>query len=210
MKEWISKNISKPWRKNRRQAAAVLHTISHIGSITPFLVMVWDFLRGTLAADPILDMTHRTGKTALILLMLSLAVSPIRSIFNWPQLGKLRRPLGLYSFAYAAVHFAIFIGLDYGFQFSLLPGAFLEKRFAIIGFFAGFILLILAITSLNALVKKLGKKWKILHRFVYAAGVLAAIHFIMAVKPGVLRPWFYGAGMLVLLAYRIPFVRSRI
>ncbi len=210
MKEWISKNISRPWRKNRHQAAAVLHPMSHIGSITPFLVMVWDFLRGTLAADPILDMTHRTGKTALILLMLSLAVSPLRSILNWPQLGKLRRPLGLYSFAYAAVHFAIFIGLDYGFQLSLLPGAFLEKRFAIIGFIAGLILLILTITSLNALVKKLGENWKTLHRFVYAAGILAAIHFIMAVKPGVLRPWFYAAGMLMLLVYRIPFVRSRI
>jgi sulfoxide reductase heme-binding subunit YedZ len=176
----------------------------------PFLVLVWDFLRGTLAADPILDMTHRTGKTALILLMLSLAVSPLQSLLNWPQLGKLRRPLGLYSFAYAAVHFAIFIGLDYGFQFSLLPGAFLEKRFAIIGFLAGLILLILAVTSLNTLVKKLGKNWKVLHRFVYAAGVLAAIHFIMAVKPGVLRPWFYAGGMLILLVYRIPFVRSRI
>lgn len=210
MKAWISENISKPWRRIRRPAAARLHLLSHIGSNLPLLVMGWDFWQGNLGANPVLELTHRTGKTALILLMLSLAVSPLRSLLNWPQIGKLRRPLGLYAFAYAAAHFAIFIGIDYGFQWSLIPRAFLERRFALIGFLSGLILLILAVTSWKVLVKKLGKQWRVLHRLVYLAGFLAAVHFIMAVKPGVLRPWYYAAGMLLLLIYRIPWVRKRI
>ncbi len=210
MKAWISEKISKPWRKIRRPAAARLHLISHLGANLPLLIMLWDFWRGNLGPNPILELTHRTGLSALILLMLSLAVSPLQKILNWPQIGKLRRPLGLYSFAYAAAHFAIFLGLDYGFNWSLIPRAFLERPFALIGFASGLILLVLAVTSWNGLVKMLGKRWKVLHRLVYLAGALAALHFIMAVKPGVLRPWYYAAGMLLLLIYRIPAVRKRL
>ncbi len=204
MKVWISQNISKNWREYKRPLGSILHPLAHIGSILPFAVGLWDFWQNNLGANPILEITQRTGKTAIILLMLSLAVSPLRLLLNWPQINKLRRPFGLYAFSYAAVHFTIFIVLNYGFHWQSILQEILNRKFILFGFTAGVILLLLAVTSLTFFLKKLGKRWKKLHRFVYAAGALAATHFILAVKPGVLRPWYYAAVMLILLAYRFP------
>jgi sulfoxide reductase heme-binding subunit YedZ len=132
----------------------------------------------------------------------------LRTLLKWPQINKLRRPFGLYAFFYAAAHFSIFLALDYGFDFKSVLQAIALRKFILIGFTAGLILLVLAITSWKPILKKLGKRWKPLHRFVYAAGALAGLHFILAVKPGVLRPWYYAAIMLLLLAFRLPGVQS--
>jgi sulfoxide reductase heme-binding subunit YedZ len=201
-------SISNFWNDNKKTLANILHPISHIGSLIPLGVGLWDFWQNNLGANPILEITHRSGKTAFILLMLSLSISPLRTILNWPQANKLRRPLGLYAFTYAAIHFAIYLALDYGFDLKAVIEAITIRPFTVFGFTAGLILLILAITSLTYFQKKLKKRWKTLHRFVYGAGVLVGIHFILAVKPGVLRPWPYAIGMLILLAYRIPVVQS--
>ena len=142
------------------------------------------------------------------LLMISLAISPLRLLLKWPQVNKLRRPLGLYAGFYALIHFSIFVGLDYGFNWGAILSAIALRKFILIGFTVGIILLLLSITSLKFFLKKLGQRWKKLHRFVYAAGGLAAIHFILAVKPGVLRPWPYVAVMLILLVFRIPAVQN--
>jgi sulfoxide reductase heme-binding subunit YedZ len=141
-------------------------------------------------------------------LTLSLAVSPLRLLLNWPQINKLRRPLGLYAFNYAAVHFSIFVVLDYGFHWQSILQEILNRKFILFGFSAGVILLLLAVTSLTFFLKKLGKRWKKLHRFVYAAGVLAGTHFILSVKPGVLQPWYYAGILLILLVFRIPPVQA--
>jgi len=208
MKAWISERISKPWRKNKSTLADILHPLSHIGAAIPFLVAIWDFWQGNLGPNPILEVTHRTGKTAITLLILSLTVTPLRQIINWPQINKLRRPLGLWAAFYAGSHFMIYIGLDYGFQLGAIIANTLTNKFILLGSLAGIILLLLSITSLKFFLKKMGKRWKQLHRLVYVAGILAALHFILAVKPGVLRPWPYAAIMLVLLVYRIPRVQT--
>lgn len=208
MKVWISQNISKNWKEYKRSLGSILHPLVHIGSILPYVVGLWDFWQDNLGANPILEITQRTGRTAIILLMLSLAVSPIRRLLNWPQINKLRRPLGLYAFSYAAVHFSIFIVLDYGFHWQSILQEILKRKFILFGFTAGVILLLLAVTSLTFFLKQLGKRWKKLHRFVYAAGALAGTHFILAVKPGVLRPWYYAAVMFILLAFRFPPVQA--
>lgn len=208
MKAWISQSISKYWKKYKCPLGSVLHLLTHVGSLLPLLVGLLDFWQNNLGANPILEITHRTGKTALILLLLSLAVSPIRQVFKWPQIHKVRRPLGLYAFGYAAIHFSIFIFLDYGFQWGAILREILNRKFILIGFSAGLILLTLAVTSLKILLKKLGKRWKQLHRLVYVAGGLGALHFIMAVKPGVLRPWPYAGVMLFLLLFRLPPVQA--
>lgn len=208
MKAWISKNISKPWRKNKKVLASILHPLVHLGSFLPLLVGLWDFWQGGLGANPILEITHRSGKTALTLLILSLSISPLRQLLKWNQVNKLRRPLGLYAAFYAGIHLSIYIGLDYGFQWSALLANSLTNTFILVGSAAGTILLVLAITSLNLFLRKMGPRWKQLHRFVYAAGILAALHFILAVKPGVLRPWPYAAIMALLLAYRLPPVQN--
>ncbi len=208
MKVWISQKISKNWREYKRPLGSILHPLVHIGSILPYVVGLWDFWKNNLGANPILEITQRTGRTAIILLMFSLAVSPLRLLLNWPQINKLRRPLGLYAFSYAAVHFSIFIVLDYGFHWQSILQEILNRKFILFGFTAGVILLLLTVTSLTFFLKQLGKRWKKLHRFVYAAGALAGTHFILAVKPGVLRPWYYAAVMFILLAFRFPPVQT--
>jgi sulfoxide reductase heme-binding subunit YedZ len=208
MKAWISEKISNSWRENKRTIAKILHPLAHLGSIIPFGMGLWDFWQNNLGANPILEITHRSGKTALILLMLSLSITPLRTLSKWPQINKLRRPLGLYAFAYAAVHFGIFLILDYNLQWRYIFQEIINRKFILIGFSAGLILLILAATSPTVMLKKLRKRWKPLHRLVYLAGFLAGLHFILAVKPGVLRPWIYAAVMLLLLSFRIPAVRA--
>ena len=208
MKTWILLKTSKNWKDLKKPLASILHLAVHIGSAIPLLVGLWDFWQRNLGANPILEITHRTGKTAILLLILSLAVSPLRQLLKWNQINKLRRPLGLWAGFYALVHFSIYVVLDYGFQWKALLANSLTNFFILFGFTTGLILLVLSITSLTYFLKKMGKNWKKLHRFVYAAGILAALHFILAVKPGVLRPWPYALAMTLLLLYRLPPVQA--
>lgn len=208
MKAWISQNISKPWKKYKKNLAAILHPISHAGALLPLAIGLWDFWQGNLGANPILEITHRTGKTAITLLLLSLSVRLLRQLLKWPQINKLRRPLGLYAGFYALIHFSIFIWLDYGFQWNLILEYLSNNLFILLGFTTGLILLALSITSLNVFLKNMGKRWKQLHRLVYAAGILSSLHYIQAVKPGVLRPWPYVIIMAVLLLFRLPLVQN--
>ena len=208
MKTWTLLKTSKNWKDLKKPLASILHLAVHIGSAIPLLVGLWDFWQRNLGANPIMEITHRTGKTAILLLILSLAVSPLRQLLKWNQINKLRRPLGLWAGSYALVHFSIYVVLDYGFQWKALLANSLTNFFILFGFTTGLILLVLSITSLTYFLKRMGKNWKKLHRFVYAAGILAALHFILAVKPGVLRPWPYALAMALLLLYRLPPVQA--
>ena len=208
MNVWTSLRTSKNWKDLKKPLASILHLAVHIGSAIPLLVGLWDFWQRNLGANPILEITHRTGKTAILLLILSLAVSPLRQLLKWNQINKLRRPLGLWAGFYALVHFSIYVVLDYGFQWKALLANSLTNFFILFGFTTGLILLVLSITSLTYFLKKMGKNWKKLHRFVYAAGILASLHFVLAVKPGVLRPWPYALAMALLLLYRLPPVQA--
>jgi sulfoxide reductase heme-binding subunit YedZ len=182
----------------------------HIGAWVPLAVILWDAAHDNLTFNPIQELTFRTGKYALVLLVLSLACTPLNILFGFKQVLRLRRPLGLYAFMYAAFHFLIFIGLDYQFDLALLREAIFEKRFALVGFAAFLILLPLAITSTKGWQKRLGKRWKRLHKLVYLAGVLAVVHFVWLVKSDIREPLAYGAAVLLLLATRIPAVREAI
>ena len=208
MKTWISQNISKPWKDYRKKLIIVIHPLSHFLALLPLAIGLWDYWQGNLSANPIAEITHRSGKTAITLLMISLAISPFKVVLNWPQLNKLRRPMGLYAGFYALIHFSIFVVLDYGFQWQAMIRYILTNKFIILGELTGLILLALSITSLNVVLKKMGKRWKQLHRLVYIAGILASIHFILAVKPGVLRPWPYVIIMAILLSFRLPPVQN--
>ena len=208
MKTWTLLKTSKNWKDLKKPIASILHLAVHVGSAIPLLVGLWDFWQRNLGANPIQEITHRTGKTAILLLILSLAVSPLRQLLKWNQVNKLRRPLGLWAGFYALVHFSIYVVLDYGFQWKALLANSLTNFFILFGFTTGLILLTLSITSLTYFLKKMGKNWKKLHRFVYAAGILAALHFILAVKPGVLRPWPYALAIALLLIYRLPPVQA--
>ena len=182
----------------------------HISAWIPLALIIYDGLRGDLTANPIQAVTFRTGKPALVLLVLSLAATPLNTVFGFKPALKVRRALGLYAFMYVALHFLIFIGLDYGFDLSLLKGAIFEKRYALVGFAAFLILLPLAITSTKGWKARLGKKWRRLHQFVYLAGILAVIHYVWLVKSDIREPLVYGGILVLLLILRVSTVRKKI
>jgi len=186
----------------------IFQWVVHIGSWIPLALILYDGFRGNLTANPIQAVTFRTGKPALVLLILSLAATPLNTIIGFKPALKVRRALGLYAFMYVSLHFLIFIGLDYGFDLSLLKEAILEKRYALVGFAAGLILLPLAITSTKGWMARLGRKWKRLHQAVYVAGILAVIHYVWLVKSDIREPLFYGAIVILLLILRIAPIRK--
>ncbi|WP_423224003.1 protein-methionine-sulfoxide reductase heme-binding subunit MsrQ [Candidatus Amarolinea aalborgensis] len=182
----------------------------HIAALTPLAVILYLAWQGRLTANPIQDITLRTGQTALVLLVLSLSITPLYTAFTIKELLPLRRRLGLYAFFYAMLHFLIFIGLDYGFDPELLKEAIFEKRYALVGFAAFLILLPLAVTSTKGWMRRLGKRWKALHRWVYVAAVLVIVHYVWLVKSDIRTPLLYGAVVAILLILRAPAVARRV
>lgn len=203
---------SSPARRAHRGPpwGAALQLVVHLASLAPLAVLIWDGLHDQLTANPIQAITLRTGKIALVLLTLSLACTPLSAIFGVRQAVKWRRPLGLYAFLYAGLHFAIFVGLDYGLDLVLLREAILEKRYALVGFAAFLLLTPLALTSTRGWMRRLGKWWRRLHRAVYIAGPLVIVHYVWLVKADRREPLLWGAVLLLLLTLRLPAVRRRL
>ena len=187
-----------------------LRIVTHIGALIPLVLLAWDYWGGRLSVNPIQDITLRTGKAALVLLVLSLACTPINSVFGYRPVLRLRRPLGLYAFMYVGLHLLIFVGLDYGFDLFLIREAIFEKRYALVGFAAFLILLPLALTSTKGWMRRLGRLWKRIHRFVYLAALLAVVHFVWLVKSDIREPLLFGAVVIVLLLLRLSPVRRSV
>ena len=148
---------------DKRTQIRLLKIITHVAALIPLLIMIWDYFDGGLGPDIIRELTLRTGKSALTLLVLSLAVTPLILLINWKQLQPLRKLLGLYAFLYVAIHLLIFLWLDYLFDPDLIREAIFQKRYALVGFLAFLILLPLALTSTSWAQRKLGKRWRALH-----------------------------------------------
>lgn len=197
-------------RLDKRTTIRLLKIATHVGALLPLVILLWDFRQGQLGAEPIREITLRTGKSALILLVLSLAVTPANIISGWKQVLPLRKLLGLYAFFYVSLHFLIFIWLDYGLDLALLQVAIFEKRYALVGLAAFLILVPLAATSTRWGMRKLGKNWKRLHRLVYGAGILAAVHFLWLVKNAYTEPLIYTGIIVLLLLIRVRPLKRRI
>ena len=185
-----------------------LQIIVHIGAWLPLIWLLWDYYTGNLTINPIQAATQRTGKYALILLVLSLAATPANTLFGFRQALKVRRALGLYAFMSAAIHLTIFFGLEYGLDWGLLQGAILEKRFVLVGLGAFLILLSLAVTSFKSSMKRMGKNWKSLHKLVYPILILAVLHFIWLVKADFLEPIIYAALAAAVLGFRVKSLKN--
>jgi len=194
----------------RRLRENWLRILTHIGALMPLALLAWDYWGGRLSVNPIQDITLQTGKAALVLLVLSLACTPINSVFGYKPVLRLRRTLGLYAFMYVGLHLLIFVGLDYGFDWVLIREAIFEKRYALVGFGAFLILLPLAVTSTKGWMRRLGKLWKRLHRAVYLAALLAVVHFVWLVKSDIREPLLFGAVVVVLLLLRISPIRRSV
>jgi sulfoxide reductase heme-binding subunit YedZ len=181
----------------------------HAGALLPLAWTVWQYTQGLFLVDPVREITTRTGRTALILLISFLACTPLATLFGLRQVLRVRRALGLYAFLYASLHFATFVWLDYGFDLALLRQAIFDQRYVVVGFAAGLILLVLAATSTQGWQKRLGKNWKRLQRLVYLAGILAIVHFAWLVKD-LREPLRFAAILAALLLLRLPPVRRAV
>ena len=179
----------------------------HLGSWIPFVLLVVDYFTDNLTVNPIQYITTKTGKAALILLCCSLACTPAITL-GFKRAAKVRRPLGVYACLYASCHFLTFVGLDYGFDLGLIYEAIFKKPYALVGFSAFLLLLSLALTSTVGWMRRLGKQWKSLHRWVYLAGILVIIHYIWLVKSDIREPLIYGSIVVLLLVMRVPRVRA--
>lgn len=191
----------------------LLQWTAHFGGFLPLLLLVYDFWQNNLSINPIQDATQRTGRAAILFLTLSLACTPL-NLLGWREPAKIRRALGLYAFFYASLHLLIFTGLDYGFDRHLLIADLATKPYILAGLAAFTILLVLAVTSFQWWMKKLGKHWKTLHQLVYLAAIIALIHYFWAVKGDLLRlrgnigrPLVFTVIIGILLAMRLPAIR---
>lgn len=202
--------------KLKGQVSQPLSWVVAFACLAPLVVLIYQTVTDNATANPIQYLTIQTGKIALILLVLSLACTPIVTFTNWKTATKLKRPLGLYGFLYVCAHLGIFTfdngllegAIDLGAVFS----AIIEKRFAIAGFLAFCLLIPLAITSTKGWQKRLGKRWRILHRLAYVITPIAVLHFAWLVKSIVIRPEPIAWGIVValLLIARVPSVRRAI
>jgi sulfoxide reductase heme-binding subunit YedZ len=193
----------------RKLKARWLQILTHVGALLPLAWLLWETWQGQFIVDPVKEITTRTGKTALILLILSLACTPVNTIFGFKQVLRVRRPLGLYAFLYVGLHFLTFLGLDYGFDLDLIRQDILDQRYVLVGFATGLLLLPLAITSTKGWQKRLGKSWKRLHRLVYLASILDIVHFVWLTKD-LREPLRYGGVVVLLLIVRLPAIKRAI
>jgi sulfoxide reductase heme-binding subunit YedZ len=189
----------------------------HLGAWLPLAWLVWAYVTDRLTVNPIQAATQEAGKFAITLLVLSLACTPLNTLFRWRSLLTVRRALGLYAFMYAGVHLSILVGLDYGFDLGSLWGDLANKPYILVGAATLLILIPLAITSTRGWMKRLGKDWMRLHRLVYVAGLLAVLHYawakkgdLFSLRGDITQPLLYGTIVLLLLLLRIPVVRRGI
>ena len=162
------------------------------------------------AADPVEHLTGESGEFTLRILVLALAVTPLRLATGWNWLLRTRRMIGLYAFFYAAIHFGVYMALDRGFNFAAVLDDVVERKFITVGFAAFVLLVPLALTSSNWSVKKLGgKAWLKLHKLVYAVALFAPVHFLWLKRGDDLtEPLAYLGIFALLLAMRIPKVKT--
>jgi sulfoxide reductase heme-binding subunit YedZ len=192
-----------------------LQIIIHLYAWSALAHLLFDFITGNLSPNFIQDLEQRTGRHAITLLVLSLACTPLNTLFKWSEPLKRRRTLGLYAFMYASIHMLIFVDLDYGLAWSLIAETIIQKPYILIGVTTFLLLIPLAITSFDIWKKRLGKNWKRLHQVVYGLGPLAVLHYawskkgdFFALQGDILRPLIYGAVLLLLLIMRIPPIRK--
>jgi methionine sulfoxide reductase heme-binding subunit len=172
--------------------------------LLPAAALAYRGLTGQLTANPIEYLTLQTGFWALTLLMATLAVTPLRRLTGWNRIIGVRRTLGLFAFFYATVHLLIYITLDRFFEFGDIGADILKRPYITVGFLAFLLLLPLAITSTRGWIRRLGRRWLLLHRLIYLAAALAVLHFYWkkSAKADVSEPLIFAAILAALLLFR--------
>ncbi|MBN8760899.1 MAG: sulfoxide reductase heme-binding subunit YedZ [Thiobacillus sp. 65-69] len=171
--------------------------------LLPLVRLVMLGMRGGLGANPIEFITHSTGTWALIGLLLTLSITPLRRLTGWTFLLRHRRMLGLFAFFYASLHLVTYLWLDQFFDLERIVRDVVKRPFVTAGF-AGFVLLVpLALTSTQTMMRRLGRHWQQLHRLIYVAAGLGVLHYAWLVKRDLTQPLIYGGLLGVLLFFRL-------
>jgi sulfoxide reductase heme-binding subunit YedZ len=175
-----------------------------LASLIPLTRLGWYGYSGQLGANPIEFITRSLGTWTLAFLLITLSITPLRKLSGWSWLVKLRRMAGLFAFFYALLHFITYIWLDQFFDLSSIYKDVIKRPFITIGFAAFIMLIPLAITSTNAMMKKLGgKRWQMLHRLIYPVAIFGVVHYWWLVKKDITQPLVYAVVLAALLGYRL-------
>lgn len=180
-------------------------TVLWLLCLIPAAQLAWRAWTGRLTANPIEFITLHTGFWALVLLLATLAVTPVRRITGWNRVIQIRRPLGLFAFFYALLHFLTYVALDLFFDFGAVAADILKRPYITVGFVAFVILIPLAATSTKGAIRRLGRNWLRLHRLLYLSAALAVLHFYWkkSAKSDVSEPLIFAGILALLLLARI-------
>lgn len=173
-------------------------------ALLPLLMVVWDAWHGQLAVNPIESVLRTLGTMALIMLMLTLCITPLRRLLGWGFLIVYRRMLGLFAFFYVCLHFVMYFVFDRSAQWAKVWQDTLDRPFVWVGMLCLLMLIPLAVTSTHGMIKRLGaKRWLTLHKMVYLIAVGGVIHYYLIVKSDIIWPLFFAVWLALLLGYRL-------
>jgi DMSO/TMAO reductase YedYZ heme-binding membrane subunit len=175
-----------------------------VNGAVPVALLAWDAWHHQLGANPVNFAILTTGMSALVFLMLTLTATPLRKLSGWNWIINLRRMLGLYAFFYVCLHFFLFFGYDREFSLTSTLTEMGKRKYLLVGITALIVMIPLAVTSTNAMIKRLGgKRWRALHRLTYVAAIAGVLHYYMQVKADTRKPLAFAAVLALLLGYRL-------
>ncbi|MBW8368573.1 MAG: sulfoxide reductase heme-binding subunit YedZ [Arenimonas sp.] len=180
-----------------------IKALAHALALLPLALLVQAAFGGTLGADPVAAITHQTGEWALRLVLLGLAMTPLRRLLGQPWPIRFRRLVGLYAFFYASLHLATYVVLDLGQYWQQLLDDIVKRPYITVGFAAWLLLVPLALTSTRGWMRRLGRRWGQLHKLAYVVGVLGVLHYLWLVKSDLREPLVYAAVLALLLGLRL-------
>jgi sulfoxide reductase heme-binding subunit YedZ len=180
-----------------------------LAAFLPLAHLGWKAYRDLLGANPIEVITHSTGDWTLIFLMLTLSITPLRRLTGQHWLIRFRRMLGLFAFSYACFHFTTYIWLDKFFDVHEMLKDIAKRKFITVGFTAFVLLIPLAVTSTQGMIRRLGRRWTTLHRLVYVSALAGVIHYWWLVKADVRKPEYYAILLTLLLGFRLIYARRK-
>ena len=188
----------------------VIKPVVFILCLVPFAWLVWASFTHHLGANPVEKLNHHTGIWTLRILLLTLAITPLRRLTGWNILIRLRRMLGLYVFFYACLHFLTWLVFDHFFDLGEIAKDIIKRPYITVGFLAFVLLIPLAVTSTKKWVKRLGSRWAKLHKLVYVIATAGVLHYLWLVKADLREPVIYGSILAILLANRAWRRRSKL
>jgi sulfoxide reductase heme-binding subunit YedZ len=192
-------------------ASRLLKPAVFVVALIPLVMLVWNALHDGLGANPVEAITFETGEWGLRFLLITLSVTPLRRISGWSVLVRLRRMLGLFAFFYICLHFLTYLTLDAFFDLDYILEDITDRTYITLGFSSFLLLIALAATSTDAMVRRLGgRRWRLLHKLAYAAALGGVLHFLWLVKVDLREPLIYLGILLVLFLARVPAVAERL